>query len=254
MTREKREAKPDRNKPKEPARLIGLSDGLFATVLTLLVLDLRLPDALSAGNGSAASFLKWIGPHLFSYVLTFLVAGTYWFAHHRDFDQIIRYDRQLLGYNLLFLFFIGLLPFSTAAVSLAPFTTGTYPFYWTIYGANIISAGVMLTLTWLYSVSHGLVRPEITQDEIRHITILQLVTPAVFLISIATEYLFPQASAGPFTLLAIPVLLSLVNRSFRQADVGMKHREPVWKEILWRAGTLLPWALLIGLAAWAMSR
>ena len=58
---------------KETRRLIGLSDGLFATVLTLLVLDLRIPDLLSSGDGNPNTFLKWIGPHLFSYLLTFLV-------------------------------------------------------------------------------------------------------------------------------------------------------------------------------------
>ncbi len=217
---EKREAKQGRNKTKEPVRLISLSDGLFATVLTVLVLDLRLPDAVSGSNGNVDTFVTWLGPHLFSYVLTFLVAGTYWLAHHRDFDHIVQYDRQLLGYNLLFLFFIGLFPFSTAAVSQAHFTTETFPFYWAIYGANIISAGVMQTLTWLYAVDHGLLGPEVTQTEIRHITLRHVVTPAVFLLSIAMEYLIPQTSVGPFTLLVLPVLLSVVNRRFRQPETA----------------------------------
>lgn len=251
---DKREAKPDRNKAKEPARLLALSDGLFATVLTLLVLDLRLPDAVSGSNGNMETFVKWLGPHLFSYVLTFLVAGTYWFAHHRDFDHIIGYDGQLLRYNLLFLFFIGLLPFSTAAVSIASFTTVSFPFYWAIYGANIISAGVMLTLTWLYAVNHGLLRPEVTQAEIRHITLLQMATPAVFLLSIAMEYLIPQTSVGPFTLLALPVLLSLVNQPFRRPETAPQDKPARWTRLLWRAGVLIPWALLMGLAIWAMAR
>src|ERR1700690_3364294 len=105
--KDNREPKMSLSLGKEPIRLIGLSDGLFATVLTLLVLDLRIPDVLSSGDGNINVFNRWIGPHLFRYLLTFLVAGTYWMAHHRDFGLVTHSDRSLLGYNLLFLLFIG---------------------------------------------------------------------------------------------------------------------------------------------------
>ncbi len=89
-------------------------------------------------------------------------------AHHRDFDHIDRYDRGLLGYNLLFLLFIGLLPFSTAAIRPISLRTGVYPFYWAIYAFDIILAGIMLTLNWSYATSHGLVKPETPTRLIRH--------------------------------------------------------------------------------------
>jgi uncharacterized membrane protein len=208
----KREPKQDLTKETRPVRLIGLSDGLFTTVLTLLVLDLRIPDALSAGNGDINTFVQWIGPHLFSYLLTFMVAGTYWLAHHRDFDLIYLYDRRLLGYTLLFLLFIGLLPFSTAAVSLGHFRSTEYPFYWAIYSANIIAAGIMLTLTWNYAVSHHLVYADTTEDQSRHTSLRHIVTPLIFLMSMGAEYIFPQAFLGPFTLVLVPLGLTLVDR------------------------------------------
>ncbi len=98
-----------------------------------------------------------------------------------------------------------------------------------------------------------MVQPETTRVQSRHITVRQMVTPAVFLISIATETFFPQAFLGPFTLLAIPLALFLADRSFPQAEPGMRTGEFKWSEFLWRAGTFLPWALVIALAAWAMS-
>ena len=195
--KEKRQQKPDLMKENENLRLIGLSDGLFATVLILLVLDLRIPDVLSSGDGNIDTFIRWIGPHLFSYLLTFLVSGTYWMAHHRDFALVIHSDRSLLGYNLLFLLFIGLLPFSTAAISLVTLKGGIYSFYWTIYAVNIIFAGIMLTLTWAYAVSHGFVHPDTASEQSRYITVRQLITPAVFLVSIGTQYLFPRPFSDP---------------------------------------------------------
>jgi uncharacterized membrane protein len=237
----------------EPFRLVALSDGLFATVLTLLVLDLRIPVGLNIDGGNITAFIKWIGPHLFSYLLTFLVAGTYWIAQHRDFNHVIHYDRSLLSYNLLFLLFIGLLPFSTASLDMGGPSSGVYPFYWAIYAGNNILAGVMLTLTWNYAVSHHLVDLETTQQQSRYMSVRHLVTPVVFLISMVIEFMFPRAFLGPYTLLAISPGLWWVDRSFGVAGPGRQPGRPATQELLWRAAALLPWLLIFGLAIWAMN-
>ena len=238
--------KEDRS-PGGTARLVGLSDGLFATVLTLLVLDLRIPEAV--GAAAAGSFQKWIGPHLFSYLLTFLVSGTYWMAHHRDFDHIVRQDRTVLSYNLLFLLFIGLLPFTTATIGQTDFSGGSFPFYWAMYSVNIACAGVTLTVTWLYALRHGLVEKTIPRGESRRIIARQVLIPVVFLVSIATEAAAPKAFLGPYTLLAMAPGLLLVDRLFHvertPQPLGVGRQ---LTELLWRAGTVLPWLLIIGLA------
>ena len=251
--KEKSQQKPGITYEKETLRLIGLSDGLFATVLTLLVLDLKIPDLISPGAGNIGAFIKWIGPHLFSYLLTFLVAGTYWQAHHRDFDLIIHIDRRLLGYNLIFLLFVGLLPFSTAAISLLGSRNGIYPFYWAIYSANIIFAGVLLTLTWGYAVSHDFIDQSIKPKQSRYITLRHLVTPLIFLISILMEYLFPQAFLGAFTLWLIPFGLRWVDHLYAEQDNEGTSTKPARSEILWQLGSFLPWGIMIGLAVWAMT-
>jgi uncharacterized membrane protein len=252
--KDNREHKMNLTSGKEPVRLIALSDGLFATVLTLLVLDLRIPDALNASAIDPAAFIKWLGPHLFSYLLTFLVGGTYWLAHHRDFDHVVRFDRTLLGYNLLFLLFIGLLPFSTATISLGEFKGNGYPFYWAVYAANIILAGIMLNLTWNYAVSHHLITPETTEQQSRQITIRHLITPAVFLLSIVVEYLFPKIFLGPYILLMIPLAQWGTDRYSGEAEPNRPSGAARGRELLWRAGTILPWLLIIALAIWAISQ
>jgi uncharacterized membrane protein len=237
----------------KPHRLVALSDGLFATELTLLVLDLRLPDAINTISRDSNAFLTWLGPHLFGYLLTFLVAGTYWIAHHRDFDHIETSDRGLMAYNLLFLLFIGLLPFSTASISLPSFSSA-FPFYWAVYSANIILAGVMLNLTWNYAVSHHLVNPEMTHRQNQQITVHQIVTPAVFLLSIAADFLFPKLFLGPYVLLVIPLALWVLDRFYPDDRPKKASRFPGWGELLWRAGSIVPWILVIGFAVWAAFR
>lgn len=248
-----REPKMNLSQGKEPIRLIALSDGLFATVLTLLVLDLRIPDVLNNSSMTTLTFTKWLGPHLFSYLLTFLVAGTYWLAHHRDFDHVVHFNRGLLGYNLLFLLFIGLLPFSTATISLGGFKGSAYPFYWAIYASNIILAGIMLELTWLYAVSHGLVSAETTRQQRQHLALRHIVTPAVFIISVIVEFLFPKVFLGPYTLVVIPLAMWGVDRYSADAEPKKPTGSSRWSELLWRAGSVLPWILVIGLAIWAIS-
>jgi uncharacterized membrane protein len=251
--KEKHPKKQGATNEKASLRMIGLSDGLFATVLTLLVLDLRIPDALSSGYGNVNLFLQWIGPHLFSYLLTFLVTGTYWMAHHRDFDLVIQSDRNLLSYNLLFLLFIGLLPFSTAAISLVSLKGSAYSFYWTIYLLNIILAGIMLTLTWIYAVSHGFMHPNTTLELSRYITLRQLIIPVIFVISICAQYLFPQFVLGPLTLFLIPLGFGWLDRSVALAESETRTDKSGWSALLWRAGSILPWVLVIGFAVWTMS-
>ncbi len=231
-------------------RLVSLSDGLFATVLTVLVLDLRPPDAVSSQGGGVTTFVRWIGPHLFSYLLTFFVAGVYWMAHHRNFSHITGADRGLLGYNLLFLLFIGLLPFTTAAIGVSGGPLGgAYPFYWALYCGNLLVAGLLLTLSWLYALSHGFVGSSMTRMQSQRIVARQLATPAVFLLSAILEFLFPRTFLGPFSLALVPIVQRFVDRAYAGAD-GAADRLS-WTDRLWRAGSIAIWLLIIGLAIWA---
>ena len=216
------------------------------------MLDLRVPEAFSASGGKPHDFIIWIGPRLFGYLLTFVVSGTYWLSHHRYFDHIEGFDRGLLGYNLLFLLFVGLLPFSTAALSTSSVSNGTYPFYWAIYAGNLTLAGVMLALTWNYAVSHHLVKAETNRRLIRGISVRQLVTPIAFVVSIAAQYLYPRILLGPYVLLLIPASAWVVDRILPR-DHDREGRQRGLREFLWRLGTAILWLLMIGLSIWAMS-
>lgn len=237
------------SKGKEPARLISLSDGVFATVLTFLVLDLRVPEIFNARSGDVNDILSAIGPHLFSYLMTFLVAGSYWLSHHRNFDRIIGYDRRLLSYNLLLLLFIGLLPFSTALISLDQSQNTNYSFFWAMYAADIALAGMMQTLVWNYAFSHNFVIPEISQTVSRNLTLRGLSIPFVFLLSIAAEYLL-HGSISLYLLLLIPFTNMIIDHFFHP-EVEAGPRPSGWREFLWQSGATLIWLILIGFAIWS---
>jgi hypothetical protein len=111
----------------------------------------------------------------------------------------------------------------------------------------------MLTLTWVYAVRHGFVDPNVSAEQSRYLTLRQLVTPAIFVISIISEYLFPRVVLGPLSLLLVPLGIRLVDRSFAHAEPETQPGKPGWSAILWRMGIILPWILVIGFAIWSMS-
>lgn len=86
-----------------------ISDGVFATAITLLVLTFELPPAL----GDLGTELRDRAGELVAYALSFAVLGKLWLAHHRFLASVERFDGTLLGLNLLYLACIALIPLTT---------------------------------------------------------------------------------------------------------------------------------------------
>lgn len=94
-------------------RLILFSDAVFAIAITLLVIELKIPEMEEVSNAALGNALLHTIPHFFSFLMSFMIIGIYWVSHHRMFYYVIDYDRRLLWLNLFFLFFIALMPFSS---------------------------------------------------------------------------------------------------------------------------------------------
>lgn len=98
-----------------PARIEALVDGIFAVAMTLLVLDIKLPDELQfASNQDLLRHFTTIEFTLANYIVSFFVLGIFWTLHNYQFRFVQRVDRGLLWINLLFLFFTTLVPFTTS--------------------------------------------------------------------------------------------------------------------------------------------
>ncbi len=97
-----------------PQRLEAFSDGVLAIAITLLVLDLRLPED---ADRSIASLLAAQWPSYLAYVVSFAVIGIMWVNHHALFARVAQVDRRLLFLNLFLLLTISVLPFPTAVAA-----------------------------------------------------------------------------------------------------------------------------------------
>src|SRR6266576_3689985 len=102
----------------EKNRIEALIDGIFAVALTLLVLDIKLPENVPYPTNEALwSRLVELQRHFVIYVITFVVIGIYWVAHHVQFHYVRYTDRRLIWINMVFLLLISFLPFSTNLVA-----------------------------------------------------------------------------------------------------------------------------------------
>jgi len=98
-------------------RIEALADGIFAVAMTLLVLDIKMPETLTYAT-DADLWRRLIGLEhaIASYVISFVILSVYWIAHHFQFHFIIRTDRGLLWINLYLLLCVALVPFTTDLV------------------------------------------------------------------------------------------------------------------------------------------
>ncbi len=106
-----------------PSRLEAISDGVIAVIITIMVLELKVPGP----DGLAG--LRAVLPTIFLYLLTFVQIGIYWVNHHYLVDEAETVTHGILWANLVFLFFLSLFPFATDWIGvkgLSSFTTALY--------------------------------------------------------------------------------------------------------------------------------
>jgi uncharacterized membrane protein len=131
-------------------RLILFSDAVFAIAITLLVIEIRVPQIHAESASERLSELKealWERfPEFLGFVLSFLVIGQFWLSHHRLFGYVNNYNGGLLWLNLHMLFWIILVPFSSAMNS----HQGDLNAVWMWYSFNMFMIGFSLYLLWRY--------------------------------------------------------------------------------------------------------
>jgi uncharacterized membrane protein len=156
-------------------RIEALSDSIFAFAMTLLVVDLVAPHLGAGTNKALADALKEALPLLLTFVISFLLLGSMWSVHARQFEFIKRADRRLVFINNLRLMAVVLVPFSTSLLNDYPdITLGAI---WLPLNFAIITA--ITSYEWWYATtkrnySEGLTREEINVANRRNLATILL--------------------------------------------------------------------------------
>jgi len=109
-------------------RIAAFSDGVIAIIITIMVLELKLPDGAATGD-AWTKFLAPLAPKLAIYALSFFIVGTLWVNHHQLLTVVRRPTLQLMWMNLLLLFVMSLIPLATGFLGEHPQLARAVAFY-----------------------------------------------------------------------------------------------------------------------------
>ena len=206
-------------------RLVLFSDAVFAISITLLAIDLRLPDRPGGyDDASLVAAVVALGPAILAYALSFFVIAMFWLGHLRTLRVVVRIDSRFIALNLLFLAFVAIVPFPTSVVA----TEGDLASATILYALFGASLALLSMLLWVYATRIGhLVTDRVTPEIARRFTYRTTIVPALFLVSIPVA-LVSTTAAQLIWIVAAPVQAIVARRLNldealsldRQADPG----------------------------------
>ena len=175
----------------EKDRLLAFSDGVIAIIVTIMVLDLKVPQ-----DPSPAALVA-VAPVFFSYVMSFVYVAIYWNNHHHFFHMVRHVTGGVLWANLHLLFWLSLLPFTTGWMGenhFAPFPTA-------IYGVALL----MPALAW-YLMQTVLIRSQGKQSALARVLGPDLkgkLSPFLYASGIGLAFVDPRLANGMYVLVAL---------------------------------------------------
>lgn len=180
---------------------MALTDGVFAIVMTLLVLGIDPPRVpFDELDETLVREVLQLWPRIAAFAVSFLVLGIYWMGHHTQFRFLRGVDRAILWINILFLMAVSLVPFSTHLVG----HYGSQGIGLWIYGGNFILISMLLLAHWRYAARKGLLREEADPKVVARATRQILVGPVMYLAAIGVSFL--DARLSLLVILAVPLL------------------------------------------------
>ncbi len=143
------------------SRVEAFSDGVIAIVITIMVLELKLPDIQKeASTRDILHHLTELAPYFVAYVFSFMMVGIFWTNHHHMFHLLEKTNEPLLGLNLFFLFWMSLIPFASGIMGANPWL----PTSSAIYGFIMLMTTLSLTIMRIYTLKQGLIHKDEDQN------------------------------------------------------------------------------------------
>jgi uncharacterized membrane protein len=172
------------------SRLEAFSDGVLAIIITIMVLELKVPDepTLEALGGSATGFV--------TYLLSFVYVGIYWSNHHHMFQVVERVNGRVLWGNLHLLFWLSLFPFTTAWVDETKFARTPV----VVYGINLLLAALAYYLLQqvIFHVQGGSGLREALGRDLKG-----KISPVLYITGVALAFVNPWLAMLVFTSVAV---------------------------------------------------
>ncbi|MGN6741495.1 TMEM175 family protein [Dyella sp.] len=191
-------------------RLTFFSDAVFAIAITLLVIEIHVPRLGVVDDQAYLAALHELMPSFMGFILSFLVIGALWAAHHRVFGLLADYDSGLVMPNLLLLMVIAFMPFATALMSANPLARVPELFY----AGTLLTAGLLQR--WLFgkALRAPYLRRDVAPADVVAVRARSWALPTAALLAFALAWVAP--AYNNFVLLLIPLLARLLPRLARR--------------------------------------
>lgn len=148
----------------DPSRLMGLTDGIFGMVMTLLVFGIALPELQIANYSDFMTFISTLAPTIGVTIVSFVLISSFWIYHHQ-FIKVKSLNLPYLWINILFLICISFIPFTTSLI-------GHYSHFFlseAIFGLDIFLTIVFFLVMYHYAESRRFLEKIPTKDEKEHV-------------------------------------------------------------------------------------
>ncbi|QRQ80123.1 TMEM175 family protein [Glutamicibacter protophormiae] len=204
--------------PSGTGRVEAFSDGVMAVAITLLVLDLRVPEP-EPGRSLASGLLE-LWPNALAYVISFIAIGIMWLSHHTMFHRLAGVDHSVLVLNLVLLLCIVVLPFTTSVLSSYLDVPGQG-----VLAAVLYAGSFLVTSSLFFALQYHLLkrRPHLLReapDPVQTRSILRrgLVSIPVYVLAAAAALVSPYLTLGICMALGLFYLLSTAGLGDRRTS------------------------------------
>src|SRR5262245_17413394 len=199
----------------DPARVMALTDGVFAIILTLLVLEIHVPE-LARGQ-TLREALQEIRPSFVAFAISFIVVAISWIGHRELFAHVRRTDRPLVWLNILYMFPLCLLPFGASLI--ARYDTAAVSLQ--LYGFMLLAIALTRVLMFWYGTGHPHLLYDTIDQRSRVLGVVFVAVPAaIYLVAILIADASPRVSLWIYALVPVVYLLG--------AFLGRRSLPPGW--------------------------
>jgi uncharacterized membrane protein len=185
-------------------RLSFFSDAVFAISITLLVIEIHVPEL-----GAGATDSQWwhalahLIPHFLAFAMSFLVVGAIWATHHTMIGMMAAFDRRVVWPNLHLLLAIAFLPFTTGLLTAGARSPGPFA----VYAASLVLAGLLKIRLTAIALRPDLVALDVDPARVAVEKRRQFVLPGVAFLSLLLAFVVPAWNTLAMAL--VPILLRL---------------------------------------------
>src|ERR1041384_596955 len=193
-------------------RVVFFSDAVFAIVITLLVLELKVPHLSEHSETTLRQALVELFPRVIGFVVSFLIIGLMWIEHHRIFRYIEEYDGGLLWRNLLLLLCVSFVPFPTALFSENFWSRTAFILYTASFG-GVATAQLLI---WRHAAKANLLKKDVSAALERRIARRSLAVPIACAVAIVLA--FVRIFIAPLAFILIPFLARVLDPTSKKTQ------------------------------------